>query len=80
MTEQASNAVAEASNWSDVMGKVIEFYLGGFPAKKVKSIPIEQRGKLVEFPNETFAAQSKTEEIEERGEVSPSNFPFFGCF
>jgi hypothetical protein len=40
------------------MGKVIEFYLGGPVAKKVKPMPIEQRGKLVEFPKETFAAQS----------------------
>lgn len=63
-----------------LMGKVIEFYLGGSLAKKLKPIPIEQRGKLVEFPKETSAAQSKTEGITERGEVSPSTVPFFGCF
>jgi hypothetical protein len=62
------------------MGKVIEFYLRGPLAKKVKPIPIEQRGKLVEFPKETFAAQPKTEDITARGEVSPSTVPFFGCF
>ena len=62
------------------MGKVIEFYLGGSSGKKVKPIPIEQRGKLVEFPKETSAAQSKTEDITEPSEVSPSTVPFFGCF
>ena len=62
------------------MAKVIEFYLRGPLAKKVKPIPIEQRGKLVEFPKETFAAQSKTEDITERSEVSPSTVLCFGCF
>ena len=61
------------------MAKVIEFYLRGPLAKKVKPIPIEQRGKLVEFPKETFAAQSKTADITEPG-VIPSPIPFFGCF
>ena len=72
MTEQPSNAVAEASNWSDVMAKLIEFHLHGPVPKKVKPVPIEQRGKLVEFPKEKFTAQSKTENTTERGEVSPS--------
>ena len=80
MTEQPSNAIAEASNWSDVMAKVIEFYLRGPVPKKVKPVPIEQRGKLVEFSKEQFAAQSKTENITERGEPSPSTGVFFGCF
>lgn len=62
------------------MVKVIKFYLRGPLAKKVKPIPIEQRGKLVEFPKEKVAAQSKNEDIRERGEVSPSTVPFFGCF
>ena len=79
MTEQPSNAVAEASDWSDVMAKVIEFNLRGPVPKKVKPVPIEQRGKLVEFPKQQFAAQSKTEDITKRGE-SPSTVLFFGCF
>ena len=80
MTDQPSDAVAEASNWCDVMAKLIEFYVRGPLAKKVKPIPIEERGKLVEFPKETFAAQSRTEDSTERAEVSPSTVPFFGCF
>jgi hypothetical protein len=80
VTEPTFNAVAEASNWSDVMAKVIEFYSRGPVPKKVKQVPIEQRGKIVEFPKEQFAAQSKTEDITERGEVSESTVLFFGCF
>ena len=57
MTEHPSNAVAEARNWSDVMAKVIKFYLRGPVPKKVKPVPIQRRGKLVEFPKEKFAAQ-----------------------
>ena len=80
MREQPSNAIAEASKWSDVMAKVIEFYIRGPVPKKVKPVPIEQRGKLVEFPKAQFAAQSKTEDNTERGDVSPSTVVFFGCF
>jgi hypothetical protein len=67
-------------NWSEVMAKVIEFYLRGPVPKKVKPVPIEQRGKLVEFPKEQFAAQSKTEDNTKGVEVSPSTVPFVGCF
>jgi len=62
------------------MAKVIEFYLRGLLAKNVKPVPIEQRGKLVEFPKETFATQSKTEDITERGEVNPSTVLWFEFF
>ena len=79
MTDQPLNAVAEASNWSDVMAKMIEFCPRPL-AKKVKPIPIKQRGKLVEFPKESFAPQSKTEDITGRSEVSPSTVSFFWCF
>jgi hypothetical protein len=80
VTEQSSNAVAEASKWSDDMAKVIEFYSRGPVPKKVNPVPIEQRGQLVEFPKEEFAAHSKTEDITERGEVRPSIVVFLGCF
>ena len=80
MTEQPSNAVAEASEWSDVTANVLEFYLRGPVPKKVKPVPIEQRGKIVEFPQEQFAAQFKTEDITERGHVSPSTVLCLGCF
>jgi hypothetical protein len=62
------------------MARVIEFYIRGPVPKKVKPVPMEQRGKLVEFPKAQFAAQSKSEDNTERGEVSPSSVVFFGCF
>jgi hypothetical protein len=62
------------------LAKMIEFYLRGTVPKKVKPVPIEQRGNLLEFPEEQFAAQSKTEDITERFEVRPSTVVFFGCF
>ena len=62
------------------MAKLIEFYLHGPVPKKVKPVPIEQRGKLVEFPKEKFGALSKTDDTTERSEVSPATVLFFGCF
>ena len=60
--------------------QVIEFYIRGPVPKKVNPVPFEERGKLVEFPKEEFAAQSKTEDTPERGDVRPSTVIFFGCF
>jgi len=48
--------------------------------KKVKPVPFEQRGKLLEFPKEKFGAQSKPEDLAELGEVRPSAILFFACF
>ena len=62
------------------MAKVIEFYIRGSVPKKANPVPIEERGKLVEFPpKEEFEAQSRTEDTE-RGDVGPSTVVFFGCF
>jgi hypothetical protein len=62
------------------MAKVIDFYSRGPVPKKVKPVPIEQRGKLVEFSKENFAAQSKPKDTTEHGEGSASTVLFFGCF
>ena len=62
------------------MAKVIEFYGRGPVPKKVKPVPIEHRGKLVEFPKKNFSAQSKTEDNTERDEASPTTVFGFGCF
>ena len=74
------NAVAEARKRSDIMAKNLKFHLPGPVQKKVKPVPPEQRGKLVEFTKRKVATQSKTENTSERGEVSPSTALFFGCF
>ena len=62
------------------MAKMIEFYIRGPVQKKVNPLPIEQGGKLVEFPKQKFAPQYKTEDFAERGEVRLSTEVFFGCF
>ena len=80
MTQQPSNAIAEATNWSDIMAKNIKFHPRGPVPKKVRPVPVEQHGKLVEFPKAKFATQSKPEDITGRGNVSPSGVAFFGCF
>ena len=74
------NAVAKASNWSDIMAKNIKFHPRDPVPRKVKPERLKQRGKLVEFPKENSAAKSKTEDITERGEVSPSSVLCFGWF
>ena len=62
------------------MAKVIEFYIRGPVPKKMNPVPIDQRGKLVEFSKEEFAAQSKTVDTAKPGDVRPSTVVFFGCF
>ena len=62
------------------MAKNIKFHPRHPVPRKVKPERLKQRGKLVEFPKENFGAQSKTEDIAERGEVRPSTILFFGCF
>ncbi len=62
------------------MAKNITFHPRDPVPRKVKPERLKQRGKLVEFPKENSAAKSKTEDITERGEVSPSTVLCFGCF
>ena len=62
------------------MAKNIKFHPRGPVPRKVKPVPIEQRGKLVEFPKDKFASQSKTEDTTKGGAVSPSTALCFGCF
>jgi hypothetical protein len=62
------------------MAKNIKFHPRDPVPKKVKPERFKQRGKLVEFPKGNYAVKSKTEDITERGEVSPSTVLCFGCF
>jgi hypothetical protein len=62
------------------MAKNIKFHPRDPVPRKVKPERLKQRGKLIEFPKENSAAKSKTEDITERGEVSPSAVLCFGCF
>ena len=62
------------------MAKNTEFHPRGPVPKKVKRVPVEQRGKLIEFPKKKFTAQSKSEVTSEHAEVNPATVVFFGCF
>jgi hypothetical protein len=53
------------------MAKVIEFYIRDLFPKKVKSVPRDQLGKLIEFPNDKAALASRTSTIPERDEDDP---------
>ena len=48
------------------MAKVIEFYVRDLFPKKVKSVPRDRRGKVIEFPKDKAAVASKTPKIPER--------------
>ncbi len=62
------------------MAKNIKFHPRDPVPRKVKPERLKQRGKLVQFHKENSAAKSKTKDITERGEVSPSTVLCFGCF
>jgi hypothetical protein len=51
------------------MAKVIEFYVRDLFPKKVKCLPRNQRGKVIEFPQEKSALAGKADQIRELDEV-----------
>jgi hypothetical protein len=57
------------------MAKVIEFYLRDLTSKKVKWLPCGQRGKVIEFPKETPAQSTETDQ-----EAGPVAVSWPGCF
>ena len=62
------------------MAKVIEFYVRDFFPKKVKSIPRDRRGEVIEFPKDKAAVASKTPKIPERDKDDPLAASRPGCF
>jgi hypothetical protein len=62
------------------MAKVIEFYARDLFPKKVKSVPRDRRGELIEFPKDKAASASKTPKIPERDEGNPFAASWPGCF
>jgi hypothetical protein len=53
------------------MAKVIEFYVRDLFPKKVKSVPRDRRGEVIEFPKEKAAVANNTPKIPERNEGNP---------
>jgi hypothetical protein len=51
------------------MAKVIEFYVRDLFPKKVKWLPRDQRGKVIEFPKEKSALAPAQEQLHICGEI-----------
>ena len=62
------------------MAKVIDFYVRDLFPKKVKSVPRDRRGEVIEFPKNKTAVASKTSKIPERDEGNPFAASWSGCF
>jgi len=62
------------------MAKVIEFYVRDLFPKKVKLVPRDRRGEVIEFPNYKPTVPSKTPKIPERDEGNPFPASWPGCF
>jgi hypothetical protein len=62
------------------MAKVIEFYVRDLFPKKVKSVPRDRRGEVIEFPNYKPTVAGKTPKIPERDEGNPFAASWPGCF
>ncbi len=62
------------------MAKVIEFYARDLFPKKVKPIPRDRRGKVMEFPKDKPAVVGKMAKIRERDEGDPILASWPGCF
>lgn len=62
------------------MAKVIEFYARDLFPTKVKSVPRDRRGKVIEFPKDKPTVAGKTAKIRERdeGDLIAASWP--GCF
>jgi hypothetical protein len=62
------------------MAKVIEFHVRDLFPKKVKSVPSDRRGEVIEFPKDKAAVASNTPKIRERDEGNPFPASWPGCF
>ncbi len=62
------------------MAKVIEFYVRDLFPKKVKSVPRDRRGEVIEFPNYKPTVEGKAAKIRERDEGNPFAASWPGCF
>jgi len=78
--QQISSNSVIASVSDDVMAKVIEFYARDLFPTKVKSVPHDRRGKVIEFPKDKPAVAGKTANIRERDQDEPIAASWPGCF
>jgi hypothetical protein len=62
------------------MARVIEFYVRDLTPKKVKRVPRDQRGKVIEFPKKKSAQSTETDQVRDVYEAGPIAVPWLGCF
>jgi hypothetical protein len=62
------------------MAKVIQFDVRDLFPKKVKWLPRDQRGKVIEFPKEKSALAAKADQIRELDEAGLTAVSWPGCF
>jgi hypothetical protein len=62
------------------MAKVIEFYVRDLTPKKVKWVPCDQRGKLIEFPKERSAQSTKTDQVRDLSDAGSVTASWPGRF
>jgi hypothetical protein len=62
------------------MAKVIEFYVRDLFPTKVKPVPRDQRGEVIEFPKNKPTVAGKTAKIWERDKGDPIAASWPGCF
>jgi hypothetical protein len=62
------------------MAKVIEFYVRDLFPKKLKRFPRDQRGRVIEFPEEESALANKAYQIRELDEAGLTAVSRPGCF
>jgi hypothetical protein len=62
------------------MAKVIEFYARDLFPRKVRSVPRDRRGKVIEFPKDKPTVAGKTAKTWEREEADPIAASWPGCF
>jgi hypothetical protein len=62
------------------MARVIEFYSRDLFPKRVRPVPRDRRGRLIEFPKDKPAVAGKMAKIRERDERDPILPSWPGCF
>jgi hypothetical protein len=62
------------------MAKVIEFYARDLFPTKVRSVPRERRGRVIEFPKDKPTVAGKTAKIRERDQGDPILAAWPECF
>ena len=62
------------------MAKVIEFYIRDLFPKKVKWLPRDQRGKVIEFPREKSALATKADRVRKLDEAGGTAASWPKCF